>query len=153
MLTALATILGAVTGVLPSIVKIFDRKQELQHERELLEIRLSASAKAADIELKLENAKAAAREGDSLRKHDNALDGGKFINTLRASVRPVITYIFFFMFVVIKGSAAYVMLNNGLDIPSTLMAIWDEQTVAIFGAVMGFWFGSRAFDKWYDNTR
>jgi hypothetical protein len=148
MMVLLTTILGALTGILPSILKIFDRKQELEHERQMLELRLDAAAKKVNLEIALEDFKASAREGESLRKHDSSLRGNKFIEALRASVRPVITYIFFFMFVIIKGSAAYVMLNNGMDIPSMLAAVWDEWTLAIFGSIMGFWFGSRAFEKW-----
>lgn len=147
MLTTLATILGAVTGILPSIVKIFDRKQELQHERSMMELRLNAAKRNAEIEIAIENAKAAAVEGKSLRAHDSTLDGGKFINALRASVRPVITYVFFIMFVAIKSSAAYVMMNNGLSVPEMLHAVWDEWTMAMFGSIIGFWFGSRVFEK------
>lgn len=141
MIALLTTILGAVTGVLPAIVNIFEKKADLAHEREILKLRLESN-------LTLEEAKAAYREGESLRRHDRSLDGGKFINALRASIRPVITYIFFAMFVIIKSSAAYVMLQDGVSIPVMLSAIWDEYTMAIFGAIMGFWFGSRAIEKY-----
>lgn len=144
----LTTILGFLSGIVPSIIKIFDRKQELDHERQLLEMRLDAASRNIDLQIKLEDYKAAAREGESLRRHDTSLDGGKFINALRASVRPIITYIFFTMFVIIKSSAAYVMLQSGMDIPGMLLAVWDEWTMAIFGAIMGFWFGSRGIEKW-----
>jgi hypothetical protein len=141
MIALLTTILGAVTGVLPAIVNIFEKKADLAHERELLKLRLEAN-------LTLEEAKAAYREGESLRRHDRTLDGGKYINALRASIRPVITYIFFAMFVIIKSSAAFIMLSNGMSIPEMLAAVWDEYTMAIFGAIMGFWFGSRAIEKY-----
>lgn len=147
MITAITTILGALTGILPSIVRIFEKRQDLVHERELLKLRMEAVQQNIEFQILLEESKAAAREGESLRRHDSTLDGGKFINALRASVRPVITYVFFLMFVVIKCSAAYVMLNNGMDIPSMLASIWDEWTMAIFGSIMGFWFGARALEK------
>lgn len=149
MITAITTILGAITGILPGLLRIFEKRQDLVHERELLKLRMEALAQNVDLQLLLEESKASYREGESLRIHDSALDGGKFINTLRASVRPIITYIFFFMFVIIKGSAAYVMLESGMNIPQTLAAIWDEWTLAIFGSIMGFWFGARQFEKMY----
>ena len=40
------------------------------------------------------------------------------------------------------------MLQSGMDIPGMLSAVWDEWTMAIFGAIMGFWFGSRGIEKW-----
>jgi len=147
MLTALTTILGAVSTSIPSLLKHFDRKQELKHERELLKLQMDAAAKKVNLEIALAESKAGIEEGDSLRSHDSTLSGNIFIESLRASVRPVITYLFFLMFVIIKGSAAYVMLQNGNDIPTMLQAIWDTETMAIFGSIMGFWFGSRAIEK------
>jgi len=147
MLTALTTILGAVSTSIPSLLKHFDRKQELNHERELLKIQMDAAANKVNLEIALAESKAGIEEGDSLRSHDSTLSGNFFIESLRASVRPVITYLFFLMFVIIKGSAAYVMIQNGNDIPTMLQAIWDTETMAIFGSIMGFWFGSRAIEK------
>jgi len=147
MLTALTTILGAVSTSIPSLLKHFDRKQELKHERELLKLQMDAAANKVKLDIILAESKAGIEEGDSLRSHDSTLSGNIFIESLRASVRPVITYLFFLMFVIIKGSAAYVMLQNGNDIPTMLQAIWDTETMAIFGSIMGFWFGSRAIEK------
>jgi hypothetical protein len=145
MITVITAILGALTGILPGIVEIFSKKVDLQHEKDLLQIRVDAN-------LTLEEAKAAYREGESLRRHDTSIDGGWFFNALRASIRPVITYVFFAMFVVIKSSAAYIMINNGMSIPEMLSAVWDDNTSAIFGAIMGFWFGSRAIEKYRNNN-
>ena len=154
MLTALATVLGAITGIVPAVVDFFKKKEDNKHALDLAKLKLEhtrlqmeAFEKNIDLQIKLEESKAAADEGDSLRRHDSTLRGSKFIESLRASVRPVITYLFFLMFVIIKGSAAYVMIQNGNDIPTMLQAIWDTETMAIFGSIMGFWFGSRAIEK------
>jgi hypothetical protein len=133
--------------VIPSVVRIFERKQELKHEIELSKIKLDASIRAAESNLKLEEIKADVAEGQSIRDHDKSLDGGKFINALRASIRPVVTYLFFFLFVAVKVSAAYVMLSNGQSVPEMLKAVWDQETMALFSTIMAFWFGSRFLEK------
>jgi len=74
------------------------------------------------------------------------------VGGLRASVRPVITYFFFLMFVAVKGSALYAMLVTGEDIPTAISLVWDEDTGALFAAVISFWFGSRAISK-YNNAK
>jgi hypothetical protein len=38
-------------------------------------------------------------------------------------------------------------LNSGMDLSSALNVIWDDDTKAIFAAVISFWFGSRAVEK------
>lgn len=147
ILALLSPLLGAAVNLLPSVLGYFERAQANKHEIEVTKLKLDVAIQTAQLGIDLEEAKADAQEGQSLRTHDSALDGGRFINALRASIRPVITYVFFALFVGIKVSAAYVMLTSGVDIPTTLQAIWDQETIALFGAIMGFWFGSRTIER------
>ena len=151
LLALLSPLLGAAVNLLPNILGFFEKGLEYKHEIEITKLKLDVAIQTAQLGIDLEDAKADAREGDSLRTHDSTLDGGRFINALRASIRPVITYIFFFMFVAIKVSAAYVMLHGGMDVPTMLQSVWDSETVALFGAIMGFWFGSRTIERLSSN--
>jgi hypothetical protein len=147
MLALLSPLLGLVGSLLPSIVNMFERKQELQHEIELTKIKLDAARQEAQLQVMVEESKADTAEEQSVRSFDNNVDGGKFINALRASIRPVITYVFFAMFLAVKISAAYVMIHNGTSIPEMLKAVWDTETMALFSTIMAFWFGSRVLEK------
>jgi len=152
MITLLATILGALSSVLPQLVEMFDRKNRLEHERDMVKLRMEAAAAGIQLQIRLEDARADAREGDSLRTHDSSLGGGEFIESLRASVRPVITYLFFFVFVIVKGTALVIMVQGGAPFQEAIILIWDLETISIFGAIMGFWFGSRVMQKIRDNN-
>ena len=147
MLTLLAPFLGILGSLLPSIVKIFERKQELKYELQLTEIKLNAAATQANIQYHIEEIKADAESRQSALDHDKSLDGGKFINTLRASIRPVVTYTFFFVFIAVKIAAAYVMIKTGQSIPEMLNAVWDIETMSLFSTIIAFWFGSRTMEK------
>ena len=130
----LSVLIGAISGILPSIIKIFERKQELQHEAEMAKIRIDTMVKANELGIKLEEVKADINEGESLRSHDSGLDGGKFINGLRASVRPVITYIFFGLFCFIKIAAlCTITTKTNIGYLEGLKVVWDVETQAIFG--------------------
>lgn len=152
LLALLSPLFGAAINLLPSLLSLFEKAQSNKHEIELTRLKLDVAIQTAQLGIDLEEVKAASVEGQSLRDHDSKLDGGKFINALRASIRPVVTYIFFAMFVVIKVSAAFVMIGNGADIPTMLNAVWDNETIALFGAIMGFWFGSRAIERMSGNA-
>jgi hypothetical protein len=143
MLALLVPFLGILGSVIPSIVRIFEKKQEYAHDVEMAKIQASAN-------FDVEAIKAAAIERRAIYDHDKSLDGGKFINALRASIRPVITYAFFFLFVAVKSAAAYVMIDQGLSIPDMLKAVWDADTMALFSTIIGFWFGSRVMEKKID---
>ena len=146
-LTLLSPLIGIFGSLLPSILRLFERKQEFKHEIDLLDARTKAALQQAQIQVDIENIKADSIEGQSIRDHDKSLDGGVFINTLRASIRPVITYLFFFMFVAVKASAAYVMIHAGSSVPDMLKAVWDVETMSLFATILAFWFGSRALEK------
>jgi hypothetical protein len=147
MLALLSPLLGIFGSLLPNIVRIFERKQEIQYELQLTKIKLDAAKEQAEIQLSVENVKADVEEGKSVRDHDSSIDGGKFINALRSSIRPVITYTFFILFVAIKVSAAYVMIHAGASIPEMLRAVWDTETMSLFSTIIAFWFGSRVLEK------
>jgi hypothetical protein len=147
MLTLLSPILGIIGSLLPRFVTLFERKQELQHEIELIRIRAEAAKQSAENELVIKGIEADIADAKSVRSFDTDVDGGKFINALRASIRPVITYVFFILFVAVKVAAAYTMIQNGDSIPEMLDAVWDSETMALFGTIIAFWFGSRVLEK------
>lgn len=147
MLALLSPLFGILGSLLPSIVRIFERKQEIKYELELTKIKLDAAAQEADLNFHIEEIKADAQSRQSALDHDKSLDGGKFINALRASIRPVVTYSFFLLFVAVKWAAAYTMIKNGQDIPTMLDAVWDPDTMSLFSTIIAFWFGSRVMEK------
>jgi hypothetical protein len=147
MLALLSPLFGILGSLLPSIVRIFERKQEIKYEIELTKIKIDAAERQADLNFNVEVVKADAQSRQSALDHDKSLDGGKFINALRASIRPVITYIFFFVFVAIKIAAACVMLSTGQSVPAMLDAVWDVETMSLFSTIIAFWFGSRMMEK------
>ena len=147
MLALLSPFFGIIGSLLPSIVRIFERKQEIKYEIELTKIKLDAAERQADLTYNIEMVKSDSNLRQSALDHDKSIDGGKYINALRASIRPVITYTFFFLFVAVKVAAAYVMLSTGQSVPEMLKAVWDTETMSLFSTIIAFWFGSRVIEK------
>ena len=147
MLALLSPLFGIMGSLLPSIVRIFERKQEIKYEIELTKIKLDAAERQADLQFNIEMVKSDSNLRQSALDHDKSIDGGKYINALRASIRPVITYTFFFLFVAVKVAAAYVMLSTGQSVPEMLKAVWDVETMSLFSTIIAFWFGSRVMEK------
>ncbi|PIR37729.1 MAG: hypothetical protein COV35_08515 [Alphaproteobacteria bacterium CG11_big_fil_rev_8_21_14_0_20_39_49] len=94
------------------------------------------------------NAQADVSESEALYKHDSRDSGVKWVEGLRASVRPVVTYAFFILFAAVKGAGLYLLIqNDSLGVAQALKEIWDEETKALFATVIMFWFGQRAWKK------
>jgi hypothetical protein len=147
MLALLSPLFGILGSLLPSIVRIFERKQEIKYELDLAKLKIDAAERQADLQFHVEEIKVDSQLRQSALDHDKSLDGGKFINALRASIRPVVTYAFFFLFLVVKIAAAYVMIDTGMSMPDMLAAVWDVETMSLFSTIIAFWFGSRVMEK------
>ena len=150
MIAILSSLFGVLSGILPNFFKMMEIKNDHKHEIELTKLKMEAASKGLELTAMAEDAKADASEGNSVRLHDTSISNNNFLETLRASVRPVITYAFFFLFCGIKITAATFMFNNGYNAIDVLNAVWDVYTMAIFGSIIGFWFGSRAMTKLTD---
>ena len=145
MIGIVSAVVGLLTSAIPSLVKILEKRQESSHEIKLMEMRIEAASKGIDLQRYIEDSKADIEEGKSVRQHDALVAGDGWIFTLRTAVRPVLTFLFFFLFLIIKLVAVFAMLQQGAPVVEILNAGWDEYTVAIFGSIIGFWFGHRAF--------
>ena len=148
MLAILGSLLGFAGSAVPSIIDIFKSKEEKRTQVEMFKLQLEAKEKGVDLDIRLLEAKTVAEEQKSLLEHDIALGKqGGFINSLRAFVRPFITYVFFLTFIGIKIALVWNTISSGGDLNATLDVVWDEQTETIFAALVSFWFGSRALEK------
>jgi hypothetical protein len=149
MLTLLSTLLGAGINFVPVIISYFQKKQDQSHELALTNLQYQAKKDGLIIEHATSLVKADTEEGNSVRSHDSAVDGGKFVNACRALVRPVITFFFFFSFIAFKASIVYLLITrDGMNVAETIQLVWDDDTAAIFGAIMAFWFGNRMVNKY-----
>ena len=171
MLTLLSTFVSFLMGGLPKLLDFFQDKSDKKHELALAqmqterELQLAAAGYAAQAkieeikfdELKTQTASdekisligAQQAEVQAIYAHDVALGEGtsKWMKDLRASVRPVITYGFFFLLVAIDGVLAYRGLSAGIDFNVLADQLWDDETQALFAAIITFHFGGRAFGK------
>lgn len=144
----LGSLLGFGGSVVPAITDHFRQKNEQKFELAKMEKMAELRKAGFDHELKAFEAQASDKEHDRLIQHDISINQGQgFIAGLQKSVRPVITYAFFGLFAVIEITLLMEALKQGKDFSEAINILWDEDTKAIFAAIISFWFGSRAIDK------
>jgi len=147
MITLLGSLLGFGTSFLPEVLNYFKANQAHKHELERAQLEMDLMSKRAELKLSIMDKEADIKETEGLYRHDS-IDAGGFINALRGSVRPVITYCFFALFVAIKITALFALLDMGHEMGRALSLIWDDATAGLFAAIMSFWFGNRAVSKY-----
>ncbi len=147
MLTLLGSLLGFVTSAFPDLLGLFRDRQDRQHELAILDRQLEQMKRGHQQRLEEIEVQADIAESKALYRHDKPV-GVAWVDALRASVRPVVTYAFFLLFAGVKGSALYVLIAvEGLVLADALPRIWDPETQALFAATLSFWFGNRALSK------
>lgn len=171
MLTLLSTLISFLMGGLPKLLDFFQDRADKRHELELAQLQIQRELEMRRVgfeaqerveqvhtqQLMLETSTqvktslidAQKAEMQAIYAHDTALNEGtsQWMKDLRASVRPVITYGFFFLLVGIDAALAWHGFNTGVDFQQMADQLWDSDTQALFASIIAFHFGGRAFGK------
>lgn len=171
MLTLLSTLISFLMGGLPKLLDFFqdrsDKKHELalaamQTERELAMLEKGYAAQAKVEEIRLDEIKTSSSaettqsiigaqqaEMQAIYAHDMSLNEGTstWVKNLRALVRPLITYGFFGLLVMIDVMLFWHGYKQGVDFVTLSEQLWDNDTQALFASIIAFHFGGRAFGK------
>jgi len=160
MLSILSGILGFATSGLPSVLKFFEQKGDNAHEEAMakleMERALAMAEKGFASQEKIEEFRTDqvemetyAEERVALYKHDekHAQNASTWVINLRASVRPIITYIFVSIFLFADIAGLWWAINTGVDFETAMNIVISTEEMAIISSIIGFWFGSRHWDK------
>lgn len=147
MLTLLSSMFGIFSGLLPGLLRMWERRYEQKHELDMLRVRYEGMAKGIELRETTADGANLVSEGANLRDHDRSLAGSSSVETLRASVRPVITYSFFSLFCLVKIFVAVKLWFLNIPVDQWLPLLWGEEETVLLAAVLSFWFGSRVTTK------
>lgn len=171
MLTLLSTLISFLMGGLPKLLDFLQDRSDKKHELELAQMQIArelemrkmgfeAQERVENIhtqQLEIEtksNEKvsliaAQQAEMQAIYAHDTALNEGtsQWMKNFRASVRPAITYGFFFLLVGIDCALVYHGFTTGVSFQDMADQLWDDETQALFASIIAFHFGGRAFGK------
>ena len=148
MISLIGTLIGFGTSIVPEVLGYFKQKQANEQELNMLEAKAKYASQLSEMKLKELDAEADIQETKSIYEHDRTINSSPFIDSLRGSVRPVITYLFFIMFICVKATLMYALISGqNIDWTVAIETAWDTETQAIFSAILAFWFGNRAMSK------
>lgn len=148
MFAIIGSLLGFGTSFAPKILETINKKQDQKHELDKLRASAEIKMQMQDAEFDFQKDMAAHEEHKRLIEHDIAISKETgFFAGLKKGVRPIITYCFFGFFLFYKTVLVMEALSSGQTLSDISDVIWDEQSQAIFAAIISFWFGSRAIEK------
>jgi Ni2+-binding GTPase involved in maturation of urease and hydrogenase len=166
MLSLISTLGGLLVSGLPKLLEHFqnkaDQKHELavirmQNERDVQMMRegFLAQQKVEEIRTEQVAMQTEAQMTQAALAHDEkVLDrASKWVANYVGTVRPTVTYIFVMELVFINVAyTAYVFMNPNMiqsmdDLIRVSEIIFSDDEMAMLGGIIGFWFGSRQWNK------
>ena len=160
MMTMISTFLSFLAGGLPKILSIFQDRQDKKHELALVvaqrerELALAergfiAQARVEEIKLEQIQTQTAGEERQALYAHDIEIGKGasQWMINLRASVRPVVTYIFVLELVALNVAGVWYAWHQGVPFAIAMENVFSDDEMLILSSIIAFWFGTQAFGK------
>ena len=160
MMTLISTLLGFASGGLPKLLDFAQDRGDKRHELALMsanrerEIALAkegfvAQARVEEIKTEQIAMQTQAQERLAMYKHDMKIGDGAsiWVINLRASVRPVVTYLFVGMLITVNCVGIWYAYSTGVPFNEAIELIWSESETSILATIIAFWFGSQAFQK------
>jgi hypothetical protein len=160
MMTMVSTFLSFLAGGLPKILSLVQDRQDKKHELALVsaqkerELALAergfiAQARVEEIKLEQIQTQTAGEERQSLYQHDIEIGKGasQWMINLRASVRPVVTYIFVLELVALNVTGVWYAWHQGVPFAIAMDNVFSDDEMLILSSIIAFWFGTQAFNK------
>ena len=148
MLSLVGSLLGFASSAVPAVTDIFKDKADRKFELDKMQKMAELKQQGLDFDMKMYDKMGADKEHERLIAHDTAImQSIGWTSVLQKSVRPVITYAFFGLFATIEITLLINAIEMGTPFADAINLLWDEETKAIFAAIISFWFGSRAVEK------
>ena len=166
MLSLFSTLGGLLISGLPKLLDYFQNKADQKHELALARVQtekelqlaaagFAAQAKVEEIRTDQVAMQAAAQMTEAALKHDEKVleKASQWVANYVGTVRPTITYIFVFELCAINAWIAYYIYSRPSlvtsmdDLIRVSDIIFSTDEMAMLGGIIGFWFGSRGWNK------
>ena len=166
MLSLFSTLGGLLISGLPKLLEYFQNKSDQAHELALAriqtekELQMLAQGFAAQQRIEEIRTDQIAMQTDAemtvaAYDHDKAVlaKAAGWVSSYVGTVRPTITYIFVIELCLINAWIAYYVYSNPHlvlnmdDLIRLADVIFSSDEMAMLGAIIGYWFGSRGWSK------
>jgi hypothetical protein len=166
MLSLISTLGGLLVSGLPSLLGFFQDKSDKAHELELARMQTErelqmmergfiAQAKVEEIRTDQIMMQTDADMTKAAYEHDAKVleKAASWVSSFVGTVRPMVTYLFVLeLFVINVGIGIYIythpiLITNVDDLLKVAQEIFSDDEMAMLGAIIGYWFGSRGWAK------
>jgi len=160
MLSILSGLLGIFSSGLPNLLSFFQQRGDQKHEQTMAKLQMEQQLAMAEKgfqsqerieEIKLQEVEAETyvQERTALYDHDKTLMEKASQSTvdLNARVRPYVAFTFVGLLVFTDVAGLIWAIWTGVDFGLAMDEVFSDQEMAIVASIIGFYFGSRQWEK------
>jgi hypothetical protein len=150
--TLLGSLLGGVFRIVPEVMKLWDAKNEREHELAMLGKEMEFAQIKGEISMREQETVLMGKELDAMtealkEQGETARASGQFISAISAAVRPLVTYWFVTLYSIVKLASILMAIDAGAEWKEVLVSSWSEDDMALLMMVLTFWFVGRVWDR------
>jgi hypothetical protein len=150
--TLLGSLLGGVFRIVPEVMKLWDAKNEREHELAMLGKEMEFAQIRGEISMREQETVLMGKELDAMtealkEQGETARASGQFISAISAAVRPLVTYWFVTLYSIVKLASILMAVDAGAEWKEVLVSSWSEDDMALLMMVLTFWFVGRVWDR------
>lgn len=150
--TLLGGIFGGALRLAPEVFKIYDRKNEREHELKLLSLEHEFAKTKSESEMRSAEVALVGKELDTIgiafkEQSVMAAAGGKIVAGINALVRPTVTYMFITGYFLVKLAMYMLALDQGVAWNTVLISLWTQDDMTVLFMIISFWFVGRVYER------
>jgi hypothetical protein len=150
--TLLGSLFGGVFRIVPEVMKLWDAKNEREHELKMLGKEMEFAQIKGEISMREQETALMGRELDAMsvalkEQGETARAAGGWVATLSAAIRPGVTTWFVVLYSLVKIVSMWLAIEAGAAWKEVLVSSWNQDDMAILMMVLTFWFTGRIWDR------
>lgn len=150
--TLLSGVFGGLLRLAPEAMKLFDRKNEREHELKMLGLEHEFAKIHAETIIRQGQQQVNIKEFEAIgaaieEQSKTAVAAGWFIAAINALVRPTTTYLFLGCYFLVKLALYTMATEAGAAWNEVIVALWNKDDIAILFMIISFWFVGRVYER------
>ncbi len=150
--TLLSGVFGGALRLAPEVMKLFDRKNEREHELKMLELEHEFAKTRAEAALRQGEQQINIKEFDAIgaaieEQSKTSIAAGWFVAAINALVRPTTTYLFLACYFLVKVAMYQLAIQANADWQQVVISLWTKDDISIFFMIISFWFVGRVYER------
>jgi hypothetical protein len=152
----IGSLFGGLFRLAPEVLKFFDKKNERNHELSMFRLQTDLEKQRGEFRVEERYVDHSVSQLEAIQEafkeqRKTAESSYKWVAALSALVRPLITYLLFALYIVVKVTIMYSAYDSGIAWLEIAQNSWTVEDFGMLNMILTFWFVGRSIEK-YERT-